>query len=160
MKKIVTAKESVQIAKKLHKRGKHVVLVGGCFDVLHAGHISFMDKAKKEGDILMVLLESDESVKKLKGEPRPVNAQKDRANILAAIAFVDYTVLLDGVFTDKKYDALVQKIRPYVLATTKGDPGIVHKKRQAKLVGGKVAVVVERMPQYGTSRFAKLLLKG
>ena len=62
-----------------------IVLVGGCFDILHLGHVVFLEKAKKEGDVLVVLLESDEKVRFLKGKGRPVHTQSERAEILSAL---------------------------------------------------------------------------
>lgn len=72
-----------------------MVFTNGCFDILHFGHISYLQSAKKIGDMLVVGLNSDRSVKELKGDNRPVNAQSDRASMLAALEFVDFVVIFD-----------------------------------------------------------------
>jgi rfaE bifunctional protein nucleotidyltransferase chain/domain len=102
------------------------VLVGGCFDLLHKGHISFLKKAKKAGDKLVVLLESDEKIKKLKGESRPVQIQEVRAKALSGLGFVDEIIKLPFMDSDKDYDELVKKIKPDIIAVTEGYPGIAH----------------------------------
>lgn len=137
---------------------KKIVLVGGCFDILHLGHIIFLERAKEKGDSLVVLLESDEAVKFLKGAGRPINPQKTRAKILSSLRSVDKVILLKSKMTDKDYDLIVKKIKPSVLATTKNDPSIHHKIRQAKLVGGKVIVVTKNIANYSSSKLAKEIL--
>ena len=137
---------------------KKTVLVGGCFDILHLGHIIFLEKAKQKGDTLVVLLESDEAVRFLKGAGRPINPQKTRAKILSSLKSVDKVVLLKNKMTDKDYDFLIQKIKPAIIATTKNDPYIHHKMRQAKLVGAKVAEVTKNIANYSSSKLAKEIL--
>ena len=75
------------------KGGKKIVFTNGCFDVLHTGHVRYLHRARKLGDILIVGLNTDASVKKLKGAGRPVNSQNDRAEVLGSLAVVDYMVL-------------------------------------------------------------------
>lgn len=157
MNKIINLKEAVIISKKLKEQEKVIVLAGGCFDLLHLGHLTFLEKAKKEGDVLLVILESDKTVRRLKGETRPINKQKDRAQILAALSCVDYVICLPQNFQSQDYDRLVEKISPLVLATTKGDPRQHHKNRQAKLVGAKVIEVTRRLKSQSTTRLAALL---
>ena len=82
---------------------KITVLAGGCFDVLHPGHIVFLEKAKKAGDYLVVLLESDKKIRKLKGKGRPVHSQKERAEILSALKSVDSVVCLPYMENDFKW---------------------------------------------------------
>lgn len=139
------------------KKGKLKVLVGGCFDVLHPGHIIFLEKAKKAGDKLIVLLESDEKIKKIKGVNRPVHNQQQRAQILKALKFVDEVVLLPDMETEKEYDEFVQKIRPDIIAATEGDPQSHYKKRSAKLVGARFKYVTKIVNGYSTS---KILSRG
>jgi FAD synthetase len=133
-----------------------IVLVGGCFDILHIGHITFLEKAKKAGDYLIVLLESDQAIQKLKGKNRPINSQADRAKILSSLKVVDKVIALP-VMKDLDYDELVKKIKPAVIATTSGDSGIHHKKRAAKLVGAKVKVVTKNIKDQSTTNLVKLL---
>lgn len=79
----------------IHHAGKTVVTTNGCFDILHVGHIRYLEKTKTFGDYLIVLLNSDKSVKSIKGPSRPVNNEMDRAEILSALRCVDYVVLFD-----------------------------------------------------------------
>src|SRR5271155_5547011 len=73
MGKIIHLKESKQLTNELHQQNQKMVLVGGCFDILHIGHITFLEEAKKQGDMLLVLLESDETITQTKGPHRPIN---------------------------------------------------------------------------------------
>lgn len=157
MGKIINLEQIQNVSKRLKRQGKTIVLVGGCFDLLHLGHLALLEKARKEGDALMVLLESDNAVRRLKGENRPINKQKDRALILAALLFVDYVICLPQNFQNQDYDQLVKKILPAVLATTAGDPREHHKKRQAKLVGARVVEVTRHLKNQSTTRLAALL---
>lgn len=91
--------------------GKKIVFTNGCFDILHVGHIRYMQEAAKLGDILVVGLNSDASVKRLKGPERPINNQDDRAEMLSSLEFVDYVVIFDD---DTPYE-LIKKIQPDVL---------------------------------------------
>jgi bifunctional ADP-heptose synthase (sugar kinase/adenylyltransferase) len=93
-------------------------------------------EAKTHGDILMLLLESDERVKQLKGYNRPIFSQSDRAQLLASIESIDYIVLLEDVLSDKDYARLTQEIKPDIIAVTKGDPLLGKKRGQAEFVGG------------------------
>lgn len=129
---------------------KKVVLVGGCFDVLHLGHIVFLQKAKNEGDVLVVLLESDEKVKQLKGKGRPVHTQKERASVLSALDAVDFVILLPFM-ENSDYDTLISQIKPDVIAVTAGYESKYHK-QAAKLVGAKLKFVTKKVGNYSTSR--------
>ena len=92
-------------------KDKRIVFTNGCFDILHVGHIRYMQEAAKLGDVLVVGLNSDESVRRLKGTERPINNQNDRAEMLAALEFVDYVVIFEE---DTPY-GLIKKIQPDVL---------------------------------------------
>lgn len=91
----VDRKDIGEIIKTLKAKGKKVVATNGCFDILHVGHVRYLQKSKSFGDILVVGLNSDISVKILKGETRPINPQEDRAEVLCALACVDYVVMFD-----------------------------------------------------------------
>ena len=80
---------------RIHQEGKTVVTTNGCFDILHVGHIRYLEKTKSFGDYLIVLLNSDKSVKSIKGPTRPINSELDRAEVLSALRCVDYVVLFD-----------------------------------------------------------------
>ncbi|MCL5970249.1 MAG: adenylyltransferase/cytidyltransferase family protein [Patescibacteria group bacterium] len=159
MNKIINAEAAEKVSKKLQKDGKVVVVSGGCFDILHIGHIKFLEKAKKEGDYLFILLEADETVKKLKGNKRPINNQKDRANMLSAISYVNYVVMLSEMKTDNDYDFLISKINPNIIATTKNDSQGVHNERQAKKINAKVSYVTNRIKNKSTSKLAEIISK-
>ena len=128
------------------------VLAGGCFDLLHPGHLSFLKKAKEQGDLLFLLLESDDMIKKSKGNNRPHQDQQIRAENLAQTQIVDYVILLPEEMDNNEYDKLVSLIKPAIIATTKGDPYRYHKERQALLVGGKVVDVIDRISNFSTSQ--------
>jgi rfaE bifunctional protein nucleotidyltransferase chain/domain len=89
-----------------------IVFTNGCFDILHAGHVRYLAAAKRLGDILVVGLNGDPSVRALKGEGRPLNSQEDRAEVMAALEAVDYVI----IFGEKRVDRLLQEVRPRVYA--------------------------------------------
>lgn len=95
MGKVVSLKKLITIRKKIKKENRKVVFTNGCFDLLHRGHIEYLKKAKRLGDILIVGLNSDTSVRRIKGKGRPVQSQKDRAVILASLYFVDYVCIFN-----------------------------------------------------------------
>lgn len=136
----------------LKKTGKSVVLVGGCFDILHPGHVIFLQKAQKAGDVLVVLLESDQRVKKLKGIKRPVHNQKERSKVLSALKSVDYVLSLPNIEGEEEYDEVIGKIKPDIIAATYGGPNIYYHQRSAKLVGAKIKYVTKVVGNHSTSR--------
>ncbi len=133
-----------------------IVLAGGCFDILHIGHIRFLSEAKGKGGYLAVLLESDDKVKRLKGKNRPIFIQRERAEMLAALGMVDLVVLLPMMENDNDYSKLVTRIKPDILAVTEDDPQIEKKRRQAREVGGKLKII-PLTKRFSTSRLAKVL---
>lgn len=152
MSKILSVKQAVEFSSRFRKQKKTIVLAGGVFDILHLGHIRFLKKAKKEGDLLLLLLESNVSVRRLKGKNRPFNTQKERSEVLAALEPVDFIINLKGVLKNQDYDKIVKQIQPNVLATTESDSYIFHKIRQAKLVGAKVKTVIKRIKNKSSSK--------
>ena len=110
-KHIKSIDEITLLIKDLKARDKRIVFTNGCFDLLHAGHISFLETAKSFGDVLILGLNSDRSVTSLKGKERPINIQSDRAYILAALEVVDYVVIFDE---DTPYN-LINSIKPNIL---------------------------------------------
>lgn len=157
MEKVITLKQAENIIKKLRNEAKTIVLAGGCFDILHLGHIKFLTAAEKAGDVLIVALESDENVKRLKGNGRPINSQKDRAEVLSAISAVDYVLLLPPMENDLGYFNLVNMLRPEIIAVTAGDPHLTKKQGQVKLYGGQVKLVTPLLTTSSTTRLAKIL---
>lgn len=93
--KIKTVEELFVIIKDLKKRGNKVVSTSGCFDIIHAGHVTYLEEAKRKGDILVVLLNSDASVKGLKGDERPIVSENERAIVIAGLESVDYVCIFD-----------------------------------------------------------------
>ncbi|MEN3046410.1 MAG: D-glycero-beta-D-manno-heptose 1-phosphate adenylyltransferase [Candidatus Hydrothermales bacterium] len=108
---IVDLKTLKKILKSLRKENKKIVFTNGCFDLIHAGHIELLKKAKKKGDVLIVGLNSDSSIKKIKGDKRPIVNEKDRAKILDSIKYVDYVIF----FNEKTPYRLIKEIKPDVL---------------------------------------------
>lgn len=100
--------------KKLHQSGKTVVVTNGCFDILHVGHVRYLQKTKAFADYMIVLLNSDKSVRSIKGPTRPINNEQDRAEVLNALACVDYVVMFD----EDSPASLIDEIKPDVY--TKG----------------------------------------
>ena len=132
--------------------GKNVVLAGGCFDVLHPGHIIFLEQAKKEGEVLVVLLESDQKIKELKGEDRPFFTQADRAKVLSSVKFVDFIILMPHSNSASDYDEIVLKVSPSIIAATKGEVEEEFKIRSAEKTGAVLKFVTEMVEDYSTSR--------
>ena len=108
---IKTFEEIEKLAIKFHELDKKVVFTNGCFDILHAGHVKYLEEAKSYGDILILGLNADSSVRKLKGPTRPINNQDDRAYILASLESVDYVV----IFEEETPYELIKLIKPHVL---------------------------------------------
>ncbi len=92
---LIKREEIKDLINKIHSEGKTVVTTNGCFDILHVGHVRYLEKTKTFGDFLIVLLNSDKSVRSIKGPTRPINCEEDRAEILSALKCVDYVVLFD-----------------------------------------------------------------
>jgi len=152
MSSILSLNEAETLSSQLRAGGKSVVLVGGCFDILHIGHIDFLTKAKSIGDILFVLLESDTTIRKLKGPQRPFHTQKERAIVLSSLKVVDGVIALPNLGSNTEYDKVVKLLQPAIIATTKGDPTVVHKKRQAEILGARLVFVNSRLKHVSTSR--------
>jgi rfaE bifunctional protein nucleotidyltransferase chain/domain len=108
--KIVTADEAGAIAKEMSERGGKLVFTNGCFDLLHVGHVRYLAAARALGDALLVAINGDESVRALKGESRPLSGESDRAEVIAALASVDYVV----IFPEVRATALLEKVRPAI----------------------------------------------
>jgi rfaE bifunctional protein nucleotidyltransferase chain/domain len=109
--KIKTIGQMKQITARFRARGKKVVFTNGCFDILHVGHIRYLQESKKRGDILVVGLNTDRSVKQIKGEKRPIVPEKERAEVLSSLESVDYVVLFD----EPDPLSLIQALKPTVL---------------------------------------------
>jgi len=124
----------------LKSAGNRIVFTNGCFDILHAGHVRYLNEAKKLGDCLIVGLNSDESVRKLKGPSRPINSEEDRAEVLSALSAVDYVV----VFSDATAEGLVTELQPAIYV--KGGDYNIKDLPEAEIVaqyGGKTILIPE-----------------
>ena len=101
-----------QVRDEMEAAGQRLVFTNGCFDLLHAGHVRYLRQARGLGEALAVGFNSDRSVRELKGEGRPVNAEEDRAEVLAALGCVDYVVIFDG----KRATDVLSTVRPHLYA--------------------------------------------
>ncbi|MCX7759698.1 MAG: D-glycero-beta-D-manno-heptose 1-phosphate adenylyltransferase [Hydrogenothermaceae bacterium] len=101
----------IDVVNKLKKEGKKIVFTNGCFDIIHAGHVDYLQKAKSLGDFLIVGLNSDESIRRLKGDGRPVNPQEQRKRVLEALKPVDMVI----IFEEDTPERLIKEIKPDVL---------------------------------------------
>lgn len=110
-KKILGHAELIKTLRRLRARGEKIVFTNGCFDVLHLGHVKYLQMARALGDVLVIGLNSDASVRRIKGPKRPLNIQYDRARVLAALSAVDYVT----VFGQSTPEKLIKIIRPDVL---------------------------------------------
>ena len=126
--KIKSLKQIQTIAENLRKNGKKIVFTNGCFDILHAGHVSYLSRAKQMGDVLVVGLNSDRSVREIKGSSRPVNSENARAIVLSALEAVDFVV----VFGERDPLRLICTVKPHVLV--KGSDWQIQKMVGAKEV--------------------------
>ena len=110
--KVVTVKKLMSALANARRKGKRIVFTNGCFDIIHAGHIAYLEKARRLGDLLVVGLNSDASVRRLKGNARPINRQGARAAVLAGLSSVDFVT----VFADDTPARLITAVHPDVLA--------------------------------------------
>ena len=126
------------LLKKLKSENKTIVTTNGCFDILHVGHVRYLQKTKTYADKMLVCLNSDNSVKKIKGPDRPINNENDRAEILCALECVDYVVMFD----ESSPENLLSEIKPDV--HTKGADYTIETLPEAKIIienGGKVEFI-------------------
>lgn len=141
---------------RLHAEGKTLVFTNGCFDILHAGHVTYLQFARAQGDALCIGLNSDASVRRNKGPTRPVVAEAHRAKLLACLRFVDYVVVFDE---DEPKD-LVARILPDVLVKGRDWAHYVSGREVVEANGGRV-VLADLVPGLSTSNIvAKILATG
>ena len=153
-KKIRSLGQLKQISERLKKEGKKVVFTNGCFDLLHIGHIKYLQRAKEFGDVLVVGVNSDNSVKKIKGAKRPLLPQEEREQILAALECVDYVTIFSELTPEKVIEALKPNVH------VKGGDYQPEELPEARIVesyGGKV-VVVDEIEQKSTTELINLIL--
>lgn len=151
--------DAVQLAERLaehRQQGQRIVFTNGCFDVLHRGHTSYLRQAKQLGDVLVVAVNGDESVRRLKGPDRPINRSSDRANVLAALSCVDYVT----VFDEDTPMELIRVLRPDVYAKG-GDytPEMLDETKVVEEVGGTVAIL-DYVPANSTTALVNRIRSG
>jgi rfaE bifunctional protein nucleotidyltransferase chain/domain len=139
-KKIVDPDRLAAIADSFREQGRKLVLTNGCFDLLHAGHVRYLQTARALGDALAVAINGDDSVRVLKGEGRPLNSESDRAEIVAALECVDYAV----IFPEVSVTRLIEKVRPAIYVKG-GDytPASLHREEHAALekIGAEIRIL-------------------
>lgn len=138
MGQVIDRKNINNLIENLKKEGKTTVFTNGCFDILHIGHVRYLKESARHGDILIVGLNSDLSVKRLKGDSRPINNEQDRAELLSELCFVDYVV----IFEEDTPENLLNEIKPNIY--TKGADYTLDTLPEAKTVlknGGKVEFI-------------------
>jgi len=153
--KIFTATELLVKRKEWQSDNKKIVWTNGCFDLLHLGHIDYLSKAKDQGDILLVGVNSDESVRRIKKEGRPITDEKSRSTLMASLQFVDAVVIFDE---DTPFE-MIKLIQPDVLvkgSDYKAEEIVGYDIVTAK--GGKV-VTIDFLPGYSTTAIEKKIRK-
>lgn len=148
---ILTIDDFEKIHDILKSEEKKIVFTNGCFDILHRGHISYLEQAKSLGDILIVGVNSDSSVKKLKGEGRPVNIESDRAYVLDNVKSVDHVIIFEE---DTPYN-LIDKIKPdYLVKGGEWKEEDIVGSDIVKANGGKV-ISLKYVDNYSTTNILK-----
>jgi rfaE bifunctional protein nucleotidyltransferase chain/domain len=136
--KILGREELVTRLVEHRRRGERIVLANGCFDLLHVGHIRYLDGARREGDVLVVAVNSDASERRLKGPARPILPERARAELVAALAAVDYVLIFD----EADVEGLLEALRPDVHAKgTDYTAETVPERALAARLGIRVAIV-------------------
>ncbi len=134
---VVSREEIRGIVDRLRKEGKRIVLANGCFDLIHVGHVRYLREAKKAGDVLVVAINSDSSVRRLKGKGRPLMGERERAEIVDSFEFVDYVF----IFEEDNVEQILKELRPHFHAKG-GDytPETVPEREVAAQIGTKVII--------------------
>ncbi|MDP3996933.1 MAG: adenylyltransferase/cytidyltransferase family protein [Candidatus Andersenbacteria bacterium] len=153
--KILSLEEGGRRAEELRVSGKKIVTVNGSFDLLHAGHLDFLEEAKRQGDVLFIGLNSDKSVREGKGESRPYIPEDERAAMLAALESVDYVVIVDRLY-DEVAQTLIRLIKPqvHVNGSEYGEPETWIEWPVMEEVGAQ-GYTVKRRPGLATSDIVK-----
>ncbi len=154
-KKIASLKKLIQIVSRLRKQKKIIVTTNGVFDMLHLGHVKYLEEAKKLGDVLVVGVNTDFSVKQIKGNKRPINNEKSRIGILAALDSVDYVFL----FNEKDPRKWLSKLKPNIHVKA-GDYKInqIVERDAVEKNNGKI-VIAKMKKGYSTTNLIEKILK-
>lgn len=148
-KKILYIEELKEVLNSERSKNKKIVFTNGCFDIIHRGHVEYLQKAKELGDLLILGLNSDLSVKRLKGENRPINKEKDRAIVLAALECIDYIT----IFEEDTPLELIKIVKPDILAKG-GDYKIEN---IAGREYAKETILIDFIDGYSTSNIIKII---
>jgi rfaE bifunctional protein nucleotidyltransferase chain/domain len=136
--KIIPRSEVVALGERLRGEGRRIAFANGCFDLLHVGHIRFLEGAREQGDVLVVGVNSDRAVSALKGRGRPLLPESARAELVAALAAVDYVVIFDDLTAER----ILRDLRPHVQCKgTDYSPETVPERRVMESLGGTVCIV-------------------
>lgn len=153
--KLKSLSSIVRMVRKLRGEGKKIGFTNGCFDILHRGHVDYLSRAKSFVDVLIVGLNSDKSVRKIKGRGRPINKEEDRAALLSALEVVDYIVIFDE---ETPYN-LIKAIRPdYLFKGADWDLEKVVGREIVESYGGKV-VLLPYLKGYSTSSLIRKICR-
>jgi len=142
MKKLITLKQLLSLRQQCQRQGATLVWTNGCFDFMHAGHVDYLQRAKKCGDLLVIGLNSDRSMKILKGATRPICSQQHRAQVLAALSVVDNIIIFD----DSSPIEIIKKLQPdfYIKGGDYSIDSIDQNERRAvESYGGKIIILPE-----------------
>jgi rfaE bifunctional protein nucleotidyltransferase chain/domain len=153
-KKLISILNLKKLVKRLKKENKKIVFTNGCFDIIHLGHLRYLKKAKDLGDVLIVGLNSDSSVKKIKGAERPFFSERNRAEFLSYLPFVDFIV----IFKEKTPEKLIKEISPH-FQVKGGDYKLkdIKEKEVVEKLGGKV-ILLPLEKGYSTTNIIKKIL--
>ncbi len=135
---LIHEKDIEEFCAVLRRGGQRIVFTNGCFDILHAGHVRYLDRARSFGDCLVLGLNTDASVRRLKGPSRPINGEEDRAEVVGALKSVDYVVL----FGEQTAEKLIARVKPDIYV--KGGDYTLETLPEAKVVqsyGGRVEFI-------------------
>lgn len=148
--KIVDQDRLVSISESMRKQGRKLVLTNGCFDLLHLGHVRYLQEARSFGDALVVALNGDDSVRSLKGNGRPLNTAQNRAEVIAALQSVDHVV----IFPELRVTRLIEQVRPaiYVKGGDYTTLSLNPEERAALEKVGAQVQIVPFEPGYSTSK--------
>lgn len=153
MKKILNRKTLKEKLDTLKKQGKKIAFTNGCFDILHVGHVRYLKEAKKTADILVLALNSDSSVRQIKGEKRPLVPQEERAEIIAALEFIDFVTIFD----EETPLELIKLLKPDVLIKGGDWPeDKVVGREEIRRWGGKLTLIPEIIGKSTTNIVEKI----
>ncbi len=153
---LIDRDKAAQVCEDLRRQGNKIVFTNGCFDIIHAGHVRYLTAAKNFGDVLIVGLNTDESVRKLKGASRPINNQADRAEVLLGLKAVDHVIY----FGEATAENLIGEVKPAVYV--KGGDYTLEMLPEAKIVqsyGGRIELV-NLVAGHSTTNIVEKILTG